>query len=284
MELAIGCPIPYWDVTFDSPMSDPTKSIVWTDKYFGNGYGTVKTGIMKGLSSPITLVRYMNLAGWLITKADVEMAMAKPSLHEFTEVSPCYELNKALFSWECFHKGVHDWIAGTMSPSNTTTFDPVFFTYHAYIDKIFEKFRQKLKKKGIDPSKTYPDKKIPGHEPEHKTIWVDVYPGLEQLTNRQCYGDELAWLTEYSVGPVCPHCSFSEDLYCNHTLKQCVSKERTVAQSKVETPAAQLINGIVAFTKKIDMDDPKRAKHFFDLVGALPFDKKFNIGSRHSRT
>jgi hypothetical protein len=64
------------------------------------------------------------------------MAMAKPTLYEFTEASPCDKEDLTVYSWECFDKGIHDWIDGTIGPSNTTTFDPVFFPMHAFIDKI----------------------------------------------------------------------------------------------------------------------------------------------------
>jgi hypothetical protein len=52
----------------------------------------------------------------------------------------------------------------------TTTFDPVFFPIHAFIDKIFELYRHKLMSRGIDPEETYPVKNIALHGPEHKTI------------------------------------------------------------------------------------------------------------------
>jgi hypothetical protein len=54
--------------------------------------------------------------------------------------------------------------------------------------------------RGIDPEETYPVKNITLHGPEHKTILVPIYPDVEHLTNRQCYGEELAALTKYSLG------------------------------------------------------------------------------------
>ena len=59
--------------------------------------------------------------------------------------------------------------------------------------------------RGIDPEETYPVKNIALHGPEHKTIWVPIYPDVEHLTNRQCYGEKLAALTKYSLGPKCPY-------------------------------------------------------------------------------
>jgi hypothetical protein len=44
METACRTPIPYWDMTTDSEMMDPTRSIVWSDLFFGPGNGPVLTG------------------------------------------------------------------------------------------------------------------------------------------------------------------------------------------------------------------------------------------------
>jgi hypothetical protein len=57
--------------------------------------------------------------------------------------------------------------------------NPIFFPIHAFIDKIFELYRQKLMSRGIDPEETYPVKNIAFHGPEHKTIWVPIYPDVE---------------------------------------------------------------------------------------------------------
>lgn len=39
-----GVPVPYWDSTVDHVMPDPTRSIVWSEQFFGNGDGQVMTG------------------------------------------------------------------------------------------------------------------------------------------------------------------------------------------------------------------------------------------------
>ena len=40
-EAAIGVPVSYWDSSLDFHMRDPTRAVVWSPKYFGNGFGEV---------------------------------------------------------------------------------------------------------------------------------------------------------------------------------------------------------------------------------------------------
>lgn len=53
METACRVPIPYWDMTTDSEMMDPTTSIVWSELFFGNGNGPVLTGPFARFRTPI---------------------------------------------------------------------------------------------------------------------------------------------------------------------------------------------------------------------------------------
>lgn len=283
MELAIGCPIPYWDTTLDWAMDDPVKSIVWSDKYFGNGYGFVTTGIMRGLPTPMPVVRNINADWWLISSHDVKMAMGKKDLYEFTEKSPCYEDKRTEYSWECFHKGIHYWIDGTIGPANTSSFDPIFFPIHAHIDKIFEQYRQKLRQTGIDPAENYPAKGIEHHGPDHKTKFIAFYPGIDHMTNRQCYGDELAALTIYSDGPTCPTCSNSEDLYCDQEKNQCVSKSRSNDES-AHYMTAHVTDDGVRYLDAVEKDELSRIKKLITLTGPLPFGTIPSSGSRDQRT
>lgn len=285
MEIALGCPIPYWDTTPDEAMERPQESCVWSDKYFGNRYGLVTTGIMRNLPSPIPVIRNINADGWLISHKDVKMAMSKRNLHEFTEISPCKQRHRYRYSWECFHKGIHRWIDGTIGPSNTTTFDPIFYPIHAFVDKIFEQFRQKLISKGIDPEKSYPEKNIKHHGPHHKTVWIHTYPDIEHLTNQQCYGNKLAALTNYSQGPVCPDCYHSDDLYCDHKRNRCVSRKMSRKEKYVPTTIATKANdGRIKLVETLELDEPKRTKHIISKTGPLPFGYKFKIGPRDRRT
>jgi hypothetical protein len=52
-ETAVGIPVPYWDSTICFEMEDPVESEVWTEDYFGNGFGQVESGPFSGFSTPI---------------------------------------------------------------------------------------------------------------------------------------------------------------------------------------------------------------------------------------
>ena len=43
---------------------------------------------------------------------------------------------------ELHHDEVHDWVGGDMGDVPRAAFDPAFYMHHAYIDYIFEEFRQ----------------------------------------------------------------------------------------------------------------------------------------------
>ncbi|CAC5400943.1 TYR [Mytilus coruscus] len=162
MEFAIDCPLPYWDTTLDFPMTDPTQSIVWSSKYFGNGYGAITTGPFANLPGQIQAIRNINNDGWLMSRQDIQMTLSKPSYNEFTEPSPCYNGNRNAYSMECLHDGTHVWLGGTSEPTTTAAFDPILYPFHAFVDKVFGLFRRRMLQEG---NAVYPDKQITRHAP-----------------------------------------------------------------------------------------------------------------------
>ena len=50
-----GVPVPYWDSTLDYVMPDPTRSIVWSDQFFGNGNNMVVTGPFRNFQTVIAM-------------------------------------------------------------------------------------------------------------------------------------------------------------------------------------------------------------------------------------
>ena len=105
MELALGCPIPYWDTTLDYAMKDPQESCVWSGKYFGNGYGLVTTGIMKNLPSWLPILRNINSGGWLISRKDIQMAMAKPTYTNSRKRLHVTKMIVQCIAWNVFTRG-----------------------------------------------------------------------------------------------------------------------------------------------------------------------------------
>lgn len=48
-----GVPVPYWDSTVDHVMPDPTRSILWSEQFFGNGDGQVLTGPFRNFQTTV---------------------------------------------------------------------------------------------------------------------------------------------------------------------------------------------------------------------------------------
>lgn len=124
------------------------------------------------------------------------------------------------------HGGIHNWIGGgngQIAELETSSQDPVFFSLHAYVDYIWEKFRERQASFGIDPAKDYPkDYGEPVHHPLRLT-------GFATLRNIDGYSHGLASLVSYKPKPTCtkqmPHCG-SSYLRCDTKSNppRCISK------------------------------------------------------------
>lgn len=53
METACHSPMHYWDMTMDSDMIVPTDSIMFSEEFYGNGDGIVRTGPFAHWRTPI---------------------------------------------------------------------------------------------------------------------------------------------------------------------------------------------------------------------------------------
>lgn len=53
METACHSPMHYWDMTMDSDMIVPTDSILFSEEFYGNGDGIVRTGPFAHWRTPI---------------------------------------------------------------------------------------------------------------------------------------------------------------------------------------------------------------------------------------
>lgn len=77
--------------------------------------------------------------GQLFTRQIIEDIMSRSTHEEIAlpGIDPQYDL-------EFHHGGPHVFIGGDMERLNTAAFDPIFFMHHAYVDYIWELFRQKV--------------------------------------------------------------------------------------------------------------------------------------------
>ncbi|OWF55150.1 tyrosinase-like protein 2 [Mizuhopecten yessoensis] len=208
VETALGVSIPYWDTSLDFKMIDPTRSIVWSRRYFGNGNGLVINGPFRGWQTfGVPLTRNIGSDGSLLSQRVINRVLSQIYGFQITEGSA-----SPIFSLEGIHNGPHAWLDGAMGVSETSTADPVFYCLHAHIDYIWEQFRHKQRQYGINPARDYPQSSRIFHDRMRR---VDGFPAL---TNIDCYSDFFGDLVQYEAPPSCPVCG-------NPYLFRCVRGE-----------------------------------------------------------
>lgn len=213
----MGVPIPYWDSTIDYEMEDPTKSILWTGKYFGNGFGMVKTGPFANFQTPSgPLIRNIGSDGSLLNKRDLNEIFTRSRLYKILEPTA-----EERVSVEGQHNSVHNWVDGQMNTQEFSPHDPLFWTHHAFVDYVWEEFRKIQMARGIDPTIDIPD------PPENVTFQGGNDPsvGLFGFYNRDGYSTRIGKMVKYEPHPECPKCGGVE-LTCNYTSGLCVSLRR----------------------------------------------------------
>ncbi|OWF55159.1 uncharacterized protein LOC110463637 [Mizuhopecten yessoensis] len=151
-EEALGTSIPYWDVRIDQNMTNPTTCNMWTQEYFGSGFGKVVNGPFANWVSrdgpPLT--RDIGNIGWLLSQDHFDQIMSLGSHHDILEPNR-YPLN----SLEFLGTGTKLWVKGWSNPLSSDPLDPVFIMIDAFIDYVWDMFWEKLQLNGIDPRNDY---------------------------------------------------------------------------------------------------------------------------------
>jgi len=121
---------------------------------------------------------------------------------------------------EELHNDVHVYIGQQMSRIETASYDPLFYTHHAFIDYIWEEFRTSQRMRGIDPARDYP--RIVG-ERSHQPLAsmglgrLLVIDGINDIFTRRIY--------RYERRPQCiPNSNTcgSQYLRCDWQRQRCV--------------------------------------------------------------
>ncbi|CAC5376891.1 unnamed protein product [Mytilus coruscus] len=221
-EAAIGVPVPYWDCSLDFHMRDPTRSNVWSPKYFGNGFGELTTGPFKDFRTPSGSLIFRNVGadGTLLSKQSIELIMSKTNHSEITE-----PLDDPRYSLEGHALGVHVWVDGTFSRINIAAYDPIYFVYHSFIDMLWERFReQMISLYQQDPAWDYPIKGKIEHRPQNLMKFEPRYGFIPQFRNVQGYSESVANMIHFAPAPDCPVCLNTTELYCS-PQDICISRE-----------------------------------------------------------
>jgi hypothetical protein len=212
-ETALGVPIPYWDTTIDNALDDPTQSILWTSKYFGNGRGVVTTGPFRHFQTPTGLLfRTIGDDGMLLSKHGIQRILGRRWNSEIFE--PSLDQMSTL---EGQHNQAHFWIGGHSNDFELAAYDPLFWTFHAYVDFVWEVFRGLQRRRGINPELDIVESFNWEQAPNRPAF------GLRGLTIRDGYSRRMAGMVSYAPMPKCPECGNSPDMQCHRGRKVCVS-------------------------------------------------------------
>nr|QXF78596.1 tyrosinase 3 [Pinctada fucata] len=151
--------LPYWDSSIEGEMEDATISILWTPSFFGNAFNEVERGPFGHWTTPDgqRLRRNIGFLGSLIRRSDIEGMIVNARNHSDVVRSGFDSVTFSESTIEAEHDNVHAWVGGTMSGLLTAAFDPLFFLHHCFIDLIWEKLREGLRQKNVDPESDYPD-------------------------------------------------------------------------------------------------------------------------------
>ena len=158
----------------------------------------------------------------LFTKAGLQAVLSRTNYGDISEPKP----GGHVYSLEGHHNGPHRWTGGHLSGRNTAPYDPVFYMHHAYVDAVWQRFREQQVRNGINPETDYLANPASGHGIDDI---IDFRPYVNVITNRLAMSNFIADLITYEPFPSCENqCNRSPDLTCvnNHRsgVPVCVSR------------------------------------------------------------
>ncbi|KAL3077985.1 hypothetical protein niasHS_012927 [Heterodera schachtii] len=146
--------VPYWDSTMDQRLDDPADSIMWTNLFLGSSDddGYVVDGFLANwiTSNGDRVQRNLGIDGELLAEDEIihiitnrryENVFGFPS-RKAKNTECTLPMTKAQDLLEFNHNNVHTWIGGDMEKLPTSPQDPIFFMHHAFVDFIWEQWRQ----------------------------------------------------------------------------------------------------------------------------------------------
>jgi hypothetical protein len=146
---------------------------------------------------------------------------------------------------EFAHGKPHTQTGGFMGGLDTAAFDPVFYSHHAYVDKIYNDFQIRQIQRGINPQLDYPfDSNDQRFRPEHNPDFNAGFAGLggaRTWTQRLGFSNVFRRLVRYAPRPNCDNrCGNSQYLYCNQARRLCVSFTRAQFDARTrDNPAGR---------------------------------------------
>uniref|UniRef100_A0A0R3RGG0 ShKT domain-containing protein n=1 Tax=Elaeophora elaphi TaxID=1147741 RepID=A0A0R3RGG0_9BILA len=144
--------LPYWDSVLDSYLPNPADSIFFSPIFMGETdfFGNVVNGpfaYWSTLDGRNAIMRNFGQEGQLFTEWNLQQVMQQSSIENIlsytapTQGCP-YPVNYGALEYS--HSNVHLWVGGHMKPPEQSSNDPIFFSHHAFVDFIWELWRQNM--------------------------------------------------------------------------------------------------------------------------------------------
>ncbi|KAJ8302880.1 hypothetical protein KUTeg_019276 [Tegillarca granosa] len=170
------------------------------------------------------IIRNIGATASLISKEFVKRVLSRRYHAEITDK------RKPEYFLEGYHHGPHLWCDGQISILSQTAEDPLFWSHHAYIDMLWQKFREQQMSRGVKPFNDYPDVQGPQNANEpmdpfrvsnrngYSEFWIDNYYRYEPSPDKCSanYQQQQDYLNT--------QCG-TQNLVCDHKLGRCVAKE-----------------------------------------------------------
>ncbi|KAH9507500.1 prephenate dehydrogenase (NADP(+)) [Bulinus truncatus] len=220
--------LPYWDSTLDSKLPDPVQSSLWSPDFLGTPRGPVVDGPFANwrLPSGGQLMRNVGVSDDLRITNYVSDILSRNSYDDIMNNT------NSLYNIEILQGSVHVFVGGVMSQLEIAAFDPVFFMHRAFIDYIFERFRQKLRSRGVNPA-IYPRTGATGqHAPNAPTL-------IGSTTQVDGYSEQYARGITYEPVPTCSAKSKTcggRFLVCQLSSGTCIPTTRSTSRAKRSVP------------------------------------------------
>jgi len=118
--------LPWWDWTLRPPRQDPIPKI-FADKTVNGARNPLASFHIVNVPrvQPHDTVRHPGAVDDLPTQQDVDDALARTDYSDFAS------------TLEDVHDRVHGWVSGDMGVVGTAAYDPIFWSHHTMIDRIW---------------------------------------------------------------------------------------------------------------------------------------------------